>query len=173
MNTEHPFLDNAVAFDSFNDKENQLLKQIDKNRKKTSASTFSYRHKDGTNVIFAEHNGSNDGLDIILVRGDDYVHFATGKGDVHKNGQLDVSIGSFNNGSSSQHASYPMKNYLADREIVDIMGKECPKLENAFNKYMPEDFQNMKTALNEVAMLQGTSKNALFMNAFNKWNEGY
>ena len=176
MNEKHPFLDNAVSVNELNDREKQLLHNIDVSRGVTSAGSGSYKHKDGTHVILTKHQGGGKagraGLDIVLIKNDDYLHFETIADDDYKNPRLNITIGKLNSKEDGK-LLYPINTFRA-QEIHDTLTDKLPALAATYNKYITEDVDDMLEGIFFESQIKKRQEKAetVFMSAFNKWNEG-
>ena len=177
---EHPFLDNAVDFYDYTDKERQFLRNIDVKRGVTGAGGAAYTHKDGTKVFMIEHQDysrpGGGGLDVILVKGNDYLHFETMLDD-RKEGKLNITIGNFDS-DKQQKLSYPMNNISSSLKIGEVLTEKAPNVAKVFNEYMPEEKDDMVSAIlfgpgaeKVIKATEEKAKQAAFMATFNKWNE--
>ena len=177
---EHPFLDNAVDFYNYTDKERQFLHNIDVKRGVTGAAGAAYMHKDGTNVIMIEHHGfdrpGGGGLDVILVKNNDYLHFET-VARIGELGNLNITIGNFDS-EKQQKLSYPMDDVMSSLKIGKVLSEKVPNVAKVFNEYMPEEKNDMVEAIlfgpgreKVIKATEEKAKQATFMAAFNKWNE--
>ncbi len=168
-------LDNIVAVEELNNKEKQFRKSIDAKRGRGPSGNTSYRHKDGTNVIVAEYPESqrykNPGFDVVLVRGDDYLHFETTADNQSKNGELNVIIGNFNS-SKQQKRSYPMDAEDAvskPEKMGEVLAEKAPNLAETFNEYVPGGTGNVVFAALDYVYEQEQKKKGAFDNAFLNW----
>lgn len=187
MSTDKTFINNIASTimtedDGFTVEEYRLRNQICDYYDSDTQIRDTYTHKDGTKVIMMTRNGQGrdgeykqekSGVDVLLIRDNDYLHFATrGKK------EFDIIIGKMD-GSTQQEFSYPMRWINGTcSSISGVLKDKAPNIEKTFRKYMPYELDDMLDIVrafrnNEVQKVQSENKKTVaLMAVFNKWNGG-
>lgn len=156
------FSDNIKSID-LNSDEKAYEREINVKRGSNGSGT-NYCCKDGTRVIAKQYQGKNRGIDVVLAKGKNYLHFSSVEDGHH--GKLDVKVGNFETPDKSQEISYPMDmNIDSIKGISKVLSQNKPELGEILTGYVPDEISEISM---EVLAKNMEDKTA-FMSAFSQW----